>query len=174
MLKSSLRSLHSPVVLRVLPSELLLSDEYPTSSLSFLCSQTPLRQGCKGADLLWFSRTRRRQTDREKERERLWEQQPRSSHPAAGAHLFPSELLYSSQGQRDAVNERGGEAGREGERCKERREQALHTDKDLAEKEKGKRGEGERVEKSGIRHKKEIWESLSLPYCLSSSWICCF
>lgn len=55
----------------VLPSELLLSDQNPpfppTSSLSFLCSQTPLRQGCEGADLLWFSWTRRRQREKEVE-----------------------------------------------------------------------------------------------------------
>lgn len=51
----------------VLPSELLLSEEcphphQPTSSLSFLCSQTPLRQGYKIADILWFTWTRMRQT----------------------------------------------------------------------------------------------------------------
>lgn len=49
---------------------------------------------------------------------------------------------------------------REGERCKERQEQALHTDKDLVKKEKGEQGERERVEKSGIRHKKRFEQPL--------------
>ena len=105
-----------------------------TSSLSFLCSLTPLRQGCKGADLLWFSWTRRRQ--REKERETV---RDREGHGGVGGvevedslrnrvrpliltpvHTCfpPSELLYSSQGRSDAGNEGG-----RGRRCKRRQEQ---------------------------------------------------
>lgn len=123
MVKLNIFSLHSSNVLCValrVTSIRSPPPTSPTSSLPFLCSQTPLRQGCKGADLLWFSWTRRRQTGRERGKRRIHSKKPRSSHPAAGAHLFPSELMYSSQGQSDARN-KGVE--REGERCEKRQEE---------------------------------------------------
>lgn len=121
-----------------------------TSSPPSLCSQTPLRQGCSRADLLWFSWTRRRQTAGEKERrerkerEIRSEKQASSSHPDAAAALVSSELGYSSQGQRDAANK----GGFEGERCKKKARggRALHTDADLGE-ETGLRGETRRKRK---------------------------
>lgn len=107
-------------------------NEYPphTSTLSFLCSQTLLRQGCKAADLLWFSRTRRRQTERQTVRE--------------GKGRILSSCLWSTLvSLRTCVffpgPERCGERKEEGVRRKERQEHPLHIDEDLVEKE-GKRG----------------------------------
>lgn len=58
----------------------------------------------------------------------------------------------------------GREGGRERERCEERQERALHTHKDLVKKEKDSEGtqggKRERVEKSGIRHKKRFEQPL--------------
>ena len=82
----------------VLPSELLLSDEYspPSHFLTlFLCSETPLRQGCKGADLLWFFWTRRRQTDKDKQRTKQQQQQQSNSKQQQQQRRHPSPARSS-------------------------------------------------------------------------------
>lgn len=108
----------------------------PLPSSPFLCSQTPLRQDCKGADLLWFSWTKRRQTDgdRRKERERksvregnekgfVKKQTPASLILPPEHTCFPQNFCILPRAM--ALGNKGVEEGGRGEgaRCNRRQEQ---------------------------------------------------
>lgn len=150
----------------VLPSELLLSEEcphphQPTSSLSFLCSQTPLRQGYKIADILWFTWTRMRQTGGGRgggsqivcERE-MEESLSNSPGPLILHTCFPQNFCILPRA--GEIRRWGGKGAMRGSACK-----------DFAEKKRAT----QRVEKSGIKHEKRFWTAPleSLVHCLSSS-----
>lgn len=154
-------------MLSVLPSEILLSDEYPpppnptspTSSPSFLCSQTPLRQGYKIADLLWFTCAGMRQT--------WWgwggvgggarlcvRETEDSLSNSAGPLILPLER--TSFPQNLCILPRAREIRRWGGKGVTRGKDELRIQRFSWERAGHAEGERERVEKSGIRHKKRF------------------